>query len=177
MVDDQKEVADAYALRLEGVAEVRVAYGGREALAAVEEATPDVTLLDRHMPTLSGDEVLATLRERDLRTRVVMVTAIDPDVDVLEMPFDDYLSKPVERADLRAVVDQQCRVLAYELLGDYFEQASKRAVLRTEYDDAADEATAAVERRAAALRERVNRLLPEADEVFETFEAVDRAGR
>jgi hypothetical protein len=50
-------------------------------------------------------------------------------------------------------------------------------VLRTEYDDAADEATAAVERRAAALRERVNRLLPEADEVFETFEAVDRAGR
>jgi DNA-binding response OmpR family regulator len=183
MVDDQKEVADAYALRLEGVADVRVAYGGREALAAVDERTPDVTLLDRHMPTLSGDDVLAELRERDLRTRVVMVTAIDPDVDVLEMPFDDYLSKPVERADLRAVVDQQCRILAYELLGVYFQHASKRAVLRTEYPEGEDngdgrgrddDPLAATERRVTALKERVNRLLPEAAEAFERFEEIDR---
>jgi DNA-binding response OmpR family regulator len=181
MVDDQKEVADAFALRLEAVADVRVAYGGREALAAVDERTPDVTLLDRHMPTLSGDDVLERLRERDVTTRIVMVTAIDPDVDVLEMPFDDYLSKPVDRADLRTVVDQQCRVLAYQLLGAYFEHASKRTVLRAASADERatpgdDDPLAATERRASSLRDRVHRLLPQADEVFESFEAVDRGG-
>jgi DNA-binding response OmpR family regulator len=185
MVDDQKEVADAYALRLEGVATVRVAYGGREALSAVDEELPDVVLLDRHMPALSGDEVLERLRERELRTRVVMVTAVDPGVGVLEMPFDDYLSKPVERADLQAVVEQQCRVLGYELLGEYFEHASKRAVLRSERAGDADaegteaeasDPLAAVERRASALRARINRVLPAAESVFETFEGVDREG-
>jgi len=175
MVDDQKEVADAYALRLEGLADVTVAYGGQEALAAAEETTPDVTLLDRHMPTLSGDEVLRRLRERELRTRVVMVTAIDPDLGVLELPFDDYLSKPVEKADLQAVVDQQCRVLAYDLLGEYFGAASKRAVLRAELqDDAGDLDT--LRARTESLRARIERLLPEATELFETFAAVDRAG-
>ena len=176
MVDDQKEVADAYALRLEGVADVTVAYGGREALSAVDETTPDVTLLDRHMPTLSGDEVLRRLRDREFRTRVVMVTAIDPDLGVVEMPFDDYLSKPVDKADLQAVVDQQCRVLAYELLGEYFSAASKRTVLRAELPEDADGDLAALEERTEALRARVERVLPEATELFDTFGAVDRTG-
>jgi len=79
MVDDEKQVADAYALRLQDVADVTVAYGGEEALAIVAEGRPpDVVLLDRHMPGLSGDAVLDELRERDLTTRVIMVTAIDP---------------------------------------------------------------------------------------------------
>lgn len=186
MVDDQKEVADAYALRLEGVADVRVAYGGQEALSMVETETPDVILLDRHMPILSGDEVLRRLRDRECATRIVMVTAIDPAVDILEMPFDDYLSKPVERDDLRAVVNQQCRVLAYELLGEYFEYASKLTVLRSERatsdTDASDEtkrtdrSVATIEQRVTSLRERVQRLLPEAKETLETFEEVGREG-
>ncbi len=177
MVDDQKEVADAYALRLEDVASVTVAYGGQEALTAADETTPDVVLLDRHMPTLSGDEVLRRLREREFRTRVVMVTAIDPGLGVLEMPFDDYLSKPVDKADLQSVVDQQCRVLAYELLGEYFGAASKRAVLRAELPEGdADEDLATLEAHAEALRSRIERLLPEATDLFDTFADVDRTG-
>lgn len=65
MVDDEKKVADAYALRLEGVADVTVAYGGREALETIDDQRPpDVVLLDRHMPGLSGDEVLERLGNR-----------------------------------------------------------------------------------------------------------------
>ncbi len=180
LVDDEKEVADAYALRLEGVADVTVTYGGEEALSAVDDGLrPDVTLLDRHMPGTSGDEVLAALRDRDLRTRIVMVTAIDPDLGVLELPFDDYLSKPVERADLRTAVDHQCRVLAYELLGEYFGLASKRAVIEAElpperlrdhaeFDDLTE--------RTDRLRDRIERLHPEADELLASFADVDREG-
>jgi CheY-like chemotaxis protein len=178
MVDDEKRVADAYALRLEDVADVTVAYGGEEALDAVDDShPPDVVLLDRHMPGLSGDEVLDRLRERELRTRVIMVTAIDPDLGVLDMPFDDYLSKPVEREDLYAAVDQQCQVLAYELLGEYFRLESKRAVVAAELlseETANNERLADIEDHLAEIETRVRSLLPEAEELLSSFSGIDR---
>ena len=178
MVDDEKKVADAYALRLEGVANVTLAYGGAEALDRVDDGlVPDVVLLDRHMPGLSGDEVLEEIRDRDLQTRVVMVTAIDPGLGILDLPFDDYLCKPVEREDIRAVVDQQCRVLAYELLGEYFEVGSKRTVLEAELSSAQLEDDAEFARlrdRSEALEARVRRLLPEAGELLENFSGIGR---
>jgi CheY-like chemotaxis protein len=180
MVDDEKKVADAYALRLEGVADVTVAYGGQEALEVVDEhRPPDVVLLDRHMPGLSGDEVLDQLRERDVRSRVIMVTAIDPDLGILDMPFDDYLSKPVEREDLRAAVDQQCQVLAYDLLGEYFQLESTRAVLESELppDEIEDhDRLAEIRDRRTAVEERVRNLLPEAGELLSSFSGIDREG-
>ncbi len=180
MVDDEKKVADAYALRLEGVADVTVAYDGREALETVAEGRPpDVVLLDRHMPGLSGDEVLERLREREVDTRVIMVTAIDPGLGILDMPFDDYLSKPVEREDIRAAVDQQCQVLAYELLGEYFRLESTRAVLEAEISpertDENDE-LAEIEDRISGVEERVRGLLPEAGELLSAFSGIDREG-
>ena len=93
MVDDEKQVADAYALRLEDVAEVTVAYAGEEALDAVGEGRPpDVVLLDRHMSGLSGDEVLARIRERVIRTRVILAPALVRDLGAPAMPFYDFLS-------------------------------------------------------------------------------------
>ena len=179
MVDDEKQVADAYALRLQDVADVTVAYGGEEALATVADGRPpDVVLLDRHMPGLSGDEVLDELRDRELTTRVIMVTAIDPDLGIVEMPFDDYLSKPVDRADLHAAVDQQCQVLAYELLGEYFRLASTQAVLAADATAATDDTDrlAAIEAEIDAIEQRVRGLLPEADTLLSTFDGIDREG-
>jgi DNA-binding response OmpR family regulator len=180
MVDDEKKVADAYALRLEDVADVTVAYGGEAALDAVDERRPpDVVLLDRHMPGLSGDEVLDRIREREVHTRVIMVTAIDPDLGVLDMPFDDYLSKPVEREDLRTAVDQQCQVLAYELLGEYFRLESTRAVVEAELgpDEAENEdRLAEISERLSRTETRVRDLLPEAGELLSSFSGIDRGG-
>lgn len=178
MVDDEKKVADAYALRLNDVAKVSVAYGGQEALDSVDnEPRPDVVLLDRHMPGLSGDEVLDRLRERNLRTRIIMVTAIDPDLGILEMPFDDYLSKPVDRRDLHAAVDQQCQVLAYELLGEYFQFAATRSVVTAELDngDTYDRLNE-LENELDKLESRVRGLLPEATDLLNAFGEIDRKG-
>ncbi|WP_435361536.1 response regulator transcription factor [Haloarchaeobius sp. DFWS5] len=178
VVDDEKEVADAYALRLRGFCTVETVYGGAEALAAVEATDPpiDVVLLDRHMPKMSGDDVLAELRAREFDGRIVMVTAVDPDFDVLDMPFDDYLCKPVDREDVRAVVDQQRRILAYQTLGEYFSAESKRAVVEAETsperrDD--HEGYAAISRRAATLEQRARRLLDD-DTIFDEFERIGR---
>jgi CheY-like chemotaxis protein len=178
MVDDEKTVADAYALRLEDVAEVTVAYSGEAALDTIgDRRVPDVVLLDRHMPGMSGDEVLERIRERELETRVIMVTAIDPDLGVLDMPFDDYLSKPVDRADVVAAVDQQCQVLAYELLGEYFRIESTRAVVTAQLpaeDLEEDGELADLEARLSVVEERIRSLLPEAEEMLSSFDGIDR---
>jgi len=105
-----------------------------------------------------------------------MVTAIDPDLGIVEMPFDDYLSKPVDRADLYAAVDQQCQVLAYELLGEYFRRESTRAVLAADATTAANERLAAIEADLETIETRVRDLLPEADALLSTFDGIDREG-
>ena len=179
MVDDDQKVAGAYALRLEDVADVSVAYSGEEALDIIDEQQPpDVVLLDRHMPGLSGDEVLEQLRERDLNTRVIMVTAIDPELGVLDLPFDDYLSKPVDREDLHAVVDQQCQVLGYDLLGNYFQLKATRTLIETDAapDDAVEQQLAEVDKKLSRTEQRVRDLLPEAEALLETFTSIDRSG-
>jgi DNA-binding response OmpR family regulator len=129
VVDDEEEVADAYALRLRGCCSVETVYNGESTLSTVAESDIDVVLLDRHMPGMSGDDVLQELDDRDFEGAVIMMTAIDPGFDVLDMPFDDYLCKPIEREDIRATVNQQCEILAYEFLGEVFSLESTCRVI------------------------------------------------
>jgi DNA-binding response OmpR family regulator len=180
VIDDEKEVADAYALRLRGMCDVETAYDGPGGLAAIEESDIDIVLLDRHMPGMSGDKVLAELDDRGYYGRIIMVTAIDPGFDVLEMPFDDYLCKPIEREGLRTAVRQQCTVLGYETLGEYFSVESKRAVLEAELPAAEREDHGEYQerkQRAAELEARARRLLEDPDPLFDRFEGVEREGR
>jgi DNA-binding response OmpR family regulator len=105
-------VADTYRLRLEPDYDIDVALGGREALATVGD-DHDVVLLDRRMPDISGDEVLEEIRARGLDCKVVMVTAVDPDFDIVEMECDDYIVKPVDDGQLREAVDRVLRIAEY----------------------------------------------------------------
>jgi len=116
------------ALQLEMEYTVRTVYGGPEALEAVDRDT-DVVLLDRRMPELSGDEVLAAIRDRGLDCRVVMVSAVSPDYDVLEMPFDDYLCKPVAGETLLDGVAHQLRVPDDDDASEYLRLVAKRGLL------------------------------------------------
>ena len=180
LVDDEKEVADAYALRLRGLCAVETVYYGEDALAVVDEQEIDVVLLDRHMPGMSGDEVLEALDERGFPGRVIMVTAIDPGFDVLDMPFDDYLCKPIEREDVREAVTQQCTILGYETLGRYFSVESKRSVLEAELPEEEREHHEGYREltvRADQLRARAMRLLDEGERLLEAFEEIEREGR
>lgn len=131
VVDDQPEVADLYATWLEEGKEVEVAYDGEDALATLEDDF-DVVLLDRQMPGVTGDDVLAAIDDRGLDCRVVMVTAVRPDFDVVELPFDDYVVKPVGREDLLETVDEMLAREDYdEDVQRYFAMAAKKATLET----------------------------------------------
>ena len=179
VVDDEREVTDAYALRLRGrYGDVRTAYGGEEALAAVDEEV-DVVLLDRRMP-YSGDRVLRELRDRGYDCRVIMVTAVDPGFGIVDMPFDDYLCKPIDKADLFAAVDQQLEAASYDdPLAEFFALTAKLAVLEAER---APEQLAEsgeyrrMQRRAEELRSELAVPDESFEEMVETFTAIDRGG-
>jgi len=131
IVEDEPDVAETYNLWLKGDYEVRIAENGDEGLDKLDEDV-NVVLLDRMMPGLSGDEVLARIRNRDLSCRVAMVTAVEPDFDILEMGFDAYLSKPIRSEDLHDTVETLLERSNYDdLLQEYYALVEKQATLET----------------------------------------------
>lgn len=135
VVEDEPDLADLYAAWLGDEYRVRTAYGGQEALEELDEVDNEVDaiLLDRRMPGLSGDEVLAAVRERGIDCRVAMVTAVEPDFDILKMGFDDYLVKPVTSDTLRETVEGLLRRGEYDTeMQELFALTSKKAMLEAE---------------------------------------------
>ncbi|WP_302081778.1 response regulator transcription factor [Salinibaculum rarum] len=171
VVDDEEEVADVYALRLRNEYETRTAYGGQDALEQIDDDV-DVVLLDRRMPDVAGDDVLAGIRAEGYDCKVIMLTAVDPGTDILEMEFDDYLCKPVEKADLVAAIDQQLQVQQYDdRLTEYFEVTSKLTLLEAELSPQELEESDELQELAA----RADRLKTEIDESLDEFEDIQTA--
>ena len=94
---------------------VVTAASGREALAQVEAERPDLVLLDVVMPEMSGYEVCRKIRENPATEilPVVMVTALDPSeerIKGLDAGADDFLTKPINQAELLARVRSLLRI-------------------------------------------------------------------
>ena len=171
VVDDEPDVADAYAAQLDDQYIVSTAYGGSEALDEID-ASVDIVLLDRRMPGTSGDEVLETIRSRDLNIRVAMVTAVDPDFDIIEMPFDDYIIKPVSRDELYETIDRLLSAASYEeKMRQYYALSAKHATLRANKP----ESELAENQQFQELTERMNGLRNELDDTLSGFDDDDFA--
>jgi len=129
IVEDEPDVAETYNLWLASDYEVRIAHDGDEGLDKLDEDV-DVVLLDRMMPGLSGDEVLERIRDREFGCRVAMVTAVEPDFDILEMGFDAYLCKPIKSDELHETVANLLDRSSYDdLLQEYYSLVEKQATL------------------------------------------------
>ena len=106
LVEDERRIADFIC---KGLSEhgygVDVAYDGDEALHWPDVAEFDVIVLDVMLPVRDGIEVCRALRERGLRTPILMLTArdaIEDRVRGLDSGADDYLVKPFAFAELVA---------------------------------------------------------------------------
>ena len=169
IVDDEPALADGHAERLSDHSDVRTAYGGREALEALDPAV-DVVLLDRRMPDLTGAEVIERIRRRRVDPQVVMLTGVEPAVDVVDMGFDEYLVKPVSRETLQETIERMRRRATYdEKLRQYFALASKRAALEARH--APDHL--AGEHAYMRLRRRLTTLERELDEALAALPKMD----
>jgi DNA-binding response OmpR family regulator len=169
VVDDEGDLADLYAAWLADDYDVLTAYGGQDAIEELDE-TVEVALIDRLMPDMSGDEVLKRLREEGYDARVAMVTAVEPDFDIIEMGFDDYLVKPVRRDELQETVESlRSRSTYDDQLREYFALASKRAALEAQKS----ERELAESESYAQLTQEFERLQSDIDQTVATMDADD----
>lgn len=183
VVDDDSDVVRTYRAYLDDAFTVRTARDGVAALDAVDE-TVDVVLLDRRMPGLSGRQVLERIRDRGLGVRVAMVTAVDPDFDVVNMGFDDYVTKPTTPAALRETVDTLVAMNRHaEDVREYHSLLSTVAALREGAlagDPRESDAYADLEARVAALGARLEaraERLTDDTAFVATLRAIDAATR
>jgi adenylate cyclase len=126
VVDDVEKnvrlLADILAAKGYGIT---TAGSGAEALNKVAAETPDLVLLDVMMPGMDGYQVCQAIRA-DPSTAIlpiVLVTALDPDKDRirgLEAGADDFLTKPVNQAELLARVKSLLRIKSlYDQVQDW----------------------------------------------------------
>ena len=135
--------------------DVVTATNGPEALVKVAKEKPDLILLDVVMPTMSGYEVCRAIRQ-DPNTAllpVVMVTALDPieeRVNGIESGADDFLSKPINQAELLARVKSLLRIR--ELHKQVEAQARQLADWNSKLEERVNEQLSQLERLARLKR-------------------------
>ncbi|WP_250036865.1 response regulator [Paractinoplanes maris] len=111
IVDDHPVVRDGLRGMFTGDARFEVlgeAGDGREALAVVRAADPDVVLMDLRMPGMDGVTAIKALQDKGVRARVLVLTTYDTDADVLpaiKAGATGYLLKDASRDELFRAVE------------------------------------------------------------------------
>jgi CheY-like chemotaxis protein len=119
VVDDNDDNAEIVRVLLESRGfPVLVAHSGNEAMALFETARPALVLLDVLMPGRSGWEVCRLMRqhpEQGRAVRIIMLTALaewNDKQSALQTGADDYITKPIDLADLELRVRRNLALVA-----------------------------------------------------------------
>jgi two-component system, OmpR family, alkaline phosphatase synthesis response regulator PhoP len=98
VVDDEISIVTLLEFNLEKAGySVVTANDGKEAVDIVDKENPDLIVLDVMLPGMDGIEVCKTLRQKQINTPILMLTAKDDEFDKilgLELGADDYMTKP-----------------------------------------------------------------------------------
>jgi two-component system response regulator (stage 0 sporulation protein F) len=83
--------------------EVTAVSNGVDALSVIHQSQPHIVILDIRMPGMGGMEVLKNIKEKNVTTGVIMLSAYgDPDIvnEALRLGADHYLQKPMNLKQL-----------------------------------------------------------------------------
>lgn len=110
VVDDEQMLAGAMGdyLSRSGYS-VSVEFSGEAALETIDREPPDIVVVDYRLPRMDGFEVLRRIKRSRPRTVVIVITAHAAegrDAEAIELGAFDFLSKPLDLEELRAVVNR-----------------------------------------------------------------------
>jgi two-component system, OmpR family, alkaline phosphatase synthesis response regulator PhoP len=98
IVDDEESIVTLLQFNIERAGfETETAFDGMTGLQKALQNTYDIIVLDLMLPELDGTEVCKQLRQKQIDTPILMLTARDEELDKvlgLELGADDYLTKP-----------------------------------------------------------------------------------
>ncbi|MDR4948833.1 response regulator transcription factor [Neobacillus cucumis] len=108
VVDDEQSIVTLLQYNLEQAGfEVVTAMDGAEGKRLAESESPDIIVLDLMLPNIDGMEVCKQLRQQNIMTPILMLTAKDDELDKilgLELGADDYMVKPFSPREVLARV-------------------------------------------------------------------------
>ncbi|HEX5692194.1 MAG TPA: SpoIIE family protein phosphatase [Roseiflexaceae bacterium] len=110
VVDDNAVINQMIRLQLANLGfQVAGVGSGESGLAYLADTGADILFLDVSLPGMSGLEVLRQVREQQPDLAIIMTTAFSSErivTDVLRLGANDYLCKPFEAAEFRAVINR-----------------------------------------------------------------------
>jgi DNA-binding response OmpR family regulator len=113
IIEDEPDLVKGLKLNLsdEGF-DVDWAVNGMEGLRKAIEEAPDLIILDIMLPEMDGFEVCRKLRQKNINTPIIMLTAKGGEIDKvvgLEIGADDYITKPFSIRELLARIKVRLR--------------------------------------------------------------------
>ena len=126
VVDDEPRMAASIALALTRAGhDCETRGSGAEALALLEQRSADVVVTDWRMPGMDGLELLRRIRDRDPKLPVILLTAfgsVPSAVEAMREGAFDYITKPFDNDELRALVDRALALRRLERENRYLRQ-------------------------------------------------------
>jgi diguanylate cyclase (GGDEF)-like protein len=176
IVDDHEDNIELLRARLEAWGFATESAGdGQEALNRIEQSPPDLILLDVMMPNIDGIEVARRVKgNRSLPfIPIIMQTALDATedkVEGLEAGADDYITKPIDFAELKARLNSMLRIKRLQDALEERERQLLEANERLRHMSQTDALTGLDNRR--HLEERIDEMFEHARRLTEPFACV-----
>lgn len=170
LVEDDEGLREAYDRVLAQDYDVFAAASGADAVEYFDRSI-DVALFDRRLPDTTGDDLLKMLQARKVDCRTAMVTAVEPDFDIIGLGVDDYLVKPVTTREIRDAVD---RLLSLDEYDETYRALSQRRVTRNVLRQEKSPHALERSRRFARLEAEIESLEAELESIADEVDDVER---
>ena len=135
VVEDEESIADIIATKLRALKyEVDTSYDGEDGLYKANSNIYDLIILDIMLPKMNGFEILKELKENEISSKVIMLTAkseLDDKLKGFDIGADDYVTKPFHIEELIARVNVQLRNKGKSKVKDVLEYSDLTLNIRT----------------------------------------------
>jgi len=124
-IDDEKNVLNFFKDLLSEEYEVLTCNNGFKSLKIIEKKTPDIIFIDVMMPDIDGIETLKIIKDRFKDALIIMLTAVtSPEkiVEAMKLGAYDYICKPFEIKDIRAVIKKTINFLDLKMHNKYYKE-------------------------------------------------------
>lgn len=141
IADDELGIRNAmFGLLSTQFSTVYLAKDGEEVLKIYNDKKPDILILDNLMPKITGLELIKKIRQKDLQTKIILITAYNDEkylLDAIPLSLSQYIVKPINSLDFFKLLDNIIKELQNKnkvyLSDDYIWDKSSHILTKYNY--------------------------------------------